>query len=1137
MLLFIWPGASASDPVTLRGRARVGLPTRFLLLGMHISALLFLCPPLVVCKSSQDIFVAARSSEGTAGSHAVGDEEGWDKNYVFRPSPAFWKPLAGFPAAAFPPYDLGYHPEAPYRIVFASCNRQPEGKSSLDTKHDLEGRRVWSYISRRKPRAFLWMGDNVYADHMQLPTASDSRNFLWKLSEGKKPIPPAGLRAAYKSQLATKEYTDFVAEVPAIAGTWDDHDMGEDNANKMYLYKEESKQAMLDFLGVNVSAAIRALEWRGVYSSHHLRFGEDLHVKVIFLDLRFERDSWWLMDVGDMLGEQQWAWLQQELQLSTADVNLVVSSLQTFANHRLVTETWSHFPWARERLFALLAGSGAKTPILLSGDTHYAEFAAIHCQRLPDAWCLDEQQAGLGVAASYGRAVEEPTPHQRLQRQADAEAAGSMMQQQPHEGLAKSSSACDPSDQCCSSLTNRSALFWWIPRHLPFFLLALFRVATKPDVFVPRQQWRRPLAPAYSGAFPPPPVPQDTQQQQTLPVADQSSTYLFDLTSSGLGHGVPESMCRLASAVIELAVHFLTEAPYASTLNADLSGPRLLYTERNFGELEFVENPVQLLLFPPAAGRSAEEERDIIEKLPRVDAVSKVQLERVREKASILKELQKKLDRTRPVEAARLHTKSITEDFRSRLQAFKEQRQELVKQLSASPVRQLGVIQKLNALTRAFEKYAHSVLGGNYHFFKRLLQLHSSLLVMHACEDEAGRDVGGNWPRRTLMLYGSCSLLAPWGSISPRKVPRSLGDKILWWLFDWGFGLTASREARNRALPIADAATLRLSAAVDKLTHASASARAADIFAAVSERQRHASVLASSRLRGASGFRWAKRAQPPASWRRTRLRKAFAAASDGLLREACVQLQSSRRQYQLDEMQQLFHRGVASQPADAFAFAELDASLKTVCSLVATPPKPLGLSATSTYPAVHDFGAAIADGAARAVAGSWIIVELLETKAWILSRTFDVVTGRLAKEKLLSTFASEQRHRERSVGQWACQGWKGPTESRMYRNHLYILVATLLFLSCLALILFLTIRGVGRATLCIWARSGHLRCLTRHFRLRCPRRATSQKEPAETPPTGQLPMARIAAVGGAAVAVGVGAALLYSPDKVQARVW
>lgn len=40
------------------------------------------------------------------------------------------------------------------------------------------------------------------------------------------------------------------------------------------------------------------------------------------------------MDLGDMLGEQQWRWLQQELELSNADVNLVVSSLQVLANHR-----------------------------------------------------------------------------------------------------------------------------------------------------------------------------------------------------------------------------------------------------------------------------------------------------------------------------------------------------------------------------------------------------------------------------------------------------------------------------------------------------------------------------------------------------------------------------------------------------------------------------------------------------------------------------------------------------------------------------------------------------------------------------------------------------------------------------------
>lgn len=68
-----------------------------------------------------------------------------------------------------------------------------------------------------------------------------------------------------------------------------------------------------------------------------------------------------------------------------------------YAFVRLVTETWSHFPWARERLFALLAGSGAKTPIVLSGDTHFAEFAGTPRTGEDDSgyWYLDCLPPGL----------------------------------------------------------------------------------------------------------------------------------------------------------------------------------------------------------------------------------------------------------------------------------------------------------------------------------------------------------------------------------------------------------------------------------------------------------------------------------------------------------------------------------------------------------------------------------------------------------------------------------------------------------------------------------------------------------------------------------------------------------------------
>ncbi|KAL8451094.1 hypothetical protein Emag_002902 [Eimeria magna] len=1037
----------------------------------------------------------AKAGEGKHELPASDGEMEWEQNYVFKPPPVFWVPLSALPSASFPPYDLGHHPNPPHRVIFASCNRQPEGEfQSSCTRRDLEGRRVWRHISQRKPRAFLWMGDNVY-------------------------------------------------------GTWDDHDMGEDNANKMYAYKEESKQAMLDFLGVDESAAIRSMEWRGVYSSHDLHFGEALHVKVIFLDLRFERDSWWLMDDGDMLGEQQWTWLQHELQFSTADVNVVVSSLQAFANHRQAlkdaiqfqlkspcySETWSHFPWARERLFALLAGSGAKTPILLSGDTHYAEFAAIHCQRLPDAWCLDEPQAKSRSLAFGGSAERGVTPHQQLRKLANFDGDDSFMQDEQQEALGDLPGACDPSGQCCSSPPVRSVLLGWIPRHLPFFLLALFRAATKSDVFVPRQRWRFPVSPAFSGAFPPPPFPPNGLKQDAPLMEDTSSTYLFDFTSSGLGHGVPESMCRAASAVIELAIYFLTEAgPFASTLNADLTGPRLLYPERNFGEMEFIENPLQLLLLPHTSARSVQDQKDIVDRVPKGDSVSKEQILRVREKRVALEELYRKVKSARPLQIELELTRDTIAELRGRLAAFKKQRQELVEELRASSEKQVDVLQTLKALAASFGAYVHAVLGKEQHLFGRLLRLHFSLLSIHACEDEGTQAQDGNRSRRRSVLFGSCSLLAPWSSLYPRRGPRSFFDKVLWWLGNRVFDLRAHREARSSYLPIADVTTLRLSAAVDELLRGSAAARVRFVADAVSKRQ-DAYLMAGSRWRGARRFNWVTRQLSEAARRRAALRKLLAAASDGLLREACLQLRSARRRYQRSEMQELFQRGVTKQPPGPCAFAGLDGNLEAVCALVALPagaegpPRPQA----SACRAVSDPTSEAADSL---VASSWIIVELLETKAWILTRTFDVVTGRLAKEKLLSTFASEQQQRQPSIGQWACQGWKGPTESRMYLCHLCILVATLIILIGVAMILLVILRSAWKA----FVRS--LLCLGSFCFMGCRRapdchtQASSPRQSVKDPLTRQLPMLRPAGIVGAIVAVGVAAAMYTYLDKFHMRL-
>lgn len=198
----------------------------------------------------------------------------------------------------------------------------------------------------------------------------------------------------------------------------------------------------------------------------------------------------------------------------------------------------------------------------------------MHCQSLPVDWCLNEPEARSYLTASHSRTTGSLTPLQQVRRLADPDADefNLNVENGQKEG-ANVGNDCDASEQCCTLPPRQSQLFWWIPRHLPFFLLALFRAAAIPNVFAPRQEWRRPRAPAYRGAFPPPPFANDNSQQNELLKEDRSSLYLFDMTSSGLGHGVPESICRAAPAMVELAAYLLTEGvPFASSLNADTTG-------------------------------------------------------------------------------------------------------------------------------------------------------------------------------------------------------------------------------------------------------------------------------------------------------------------------------------------------------------------------------------------------------------------------------------------------------------------------------------------------------------------------------------------------------------------------------------
>lgn len=239
--------------------------------------------------------------------------------------------------------DLAYRagatqdPDTPLeRIAFGSCSR-------VDLPQPL-----WDPINASDPSLWIWLGDNIYADDDFLSVA----------------------RGMYEEQLAVPEYAQLLQATPVI-GTWDDHDFGLNNGGKENPFRAQAQLELLDFLGEPLDSERRSQE--GVYASYTYGAAPN-RTKVILLDTRYHRDQ--PGPDGDILGEAQWTWFQEELANSDAQLHLVAGGFQFLAeDHRY--EKWADFPQARARLLRTIGNSGAAGVILVSGDRHISEIARV----------------------------------------------------------------------------------------------------------------------------------------------------------------------------------------------------------------------------------------------------------------------------------------------------------------------------------------------------------------------------------------------------------------------------------------------------------------------------------------------------------------------------------------------------------------------------------------------------------------------------------------------------------------------------------------------------------------------------------------------------------------------------------------
>ena len=289
------------------------------------------------------------------------------------------------------------------RIAFGSC-------SQVELPQPL-----WPHILARRPDAFVWGGDNVYADKRQsLARLLDRRPFAAGERFGHVPRTVAEHRDMYLEQRKKPGYARLREALKGrIYGTWDDHDMGINDGDRWFKERDERQQLHLDFLDVPRNDARRTRP--GVYCTH-LVGPRGARVKLILLDVRSRRDAWpWHAGAtgDDMLGPTQWGWLEHELTVARDDAALilVVSGMQVLPLSPVMKskhEAWSHFPTSKARLVSLLRKATAPA-MILSGDVHFAELSEATCIGANEGTLIEFTSSGM-THAWQGEKMNWPKP-------------------------------------------------------------------------------------------------------------------------------------------------------------------------------------------------------------------------------------------------------------------------------------------------------------------------------------------------------------------------------------------------------------------------------------------------------------------------------------------------------------------------------------------------------------------------------------------------------------------------------------------------------------------------------------------------------------------------------------------------------
>ncbi|EKE83721.1 alkaline phosphatase D family protein [Idiomarina xiamenensis] len=227
---------------------------------------------------------------------------------------------------------------------------------------------VWQAISRSDPDVFLLLGNalNIDADDI------DDMRSAYDVLDRYRGLRQTRLNSLLMSIWGAQDY--------AIA----DAD-GRTNGERFAV-----RNLFLDYWREPLASG-RHYQQQGIYKSVVVGQAPQ-RVQIILLDSRWNRQSlttrsWWqrlqawFNDQGrwqqnnsdELLGESQWQWLNEQLQVP-AEVRIVGSSeafLSDFDGH----DNWSAYPAAQQRLFRTLRDSRANGVVLVAGSKRYGDLS------------------------------------------------------------------------------------------------------------------------------------------------------------------------------------------------------------------------------------------------------------------------------------------------------------------------------------------------------------------------------------------------------------------------------------------------------------------------------------------------------------------------------------------------------------------------------------------------------------------------------------------------------------------------------------------------------------------------------------------------------------------------------------------